>query len=438
MKGYKFATRVIIYSVIFVFTILLVSFIFYRPPWTTLLSTTQILPLSILLVFLIVLADKFPIIYYTREKGAAEVTVSFALNFLVAFLFPPVLAMAITSIGSTLADIFSKKELHKIFFNASMIGSATGITSFIFRQFYNARLPMTDAHNLLILIIASIFYMLFETTSLFSLLASSTGANFIKFWYYNTKREALALALVSLFPLGIIMIYFFTTNPWMNFFLLPTFVAIYFALRRETEIQEETKETLDFLATVVDNKIPDTFNHSKRVAHYAEEICYRLQLNEDDINIIIEAAKMHDIGKIAIPDNILFKKEALLEEDFEVIKEHTIKGEQIVNNLSQFNIGSKIIRHHHEKYDGTGYPDHLKGNDIPLGSRIIAVADAFDAMTTFHLYTTPKSVEEALYEIEINKGSQFDPHIAEAFSCIVKDNYEEIESTLKSALQENN
>lgn len=435
MKNYKISTKLIIYSIIVIFVILLISFLFYKPPLKAPLNQNEVISLSILFVVLIIAADKFPIKYYgSKGEGGAEVTVSFALNFSVAFLFNPVLAMAITFVGSTIADALSKKQLYKILFNASMIGLAAGGTSFLFKEFYNANMPLTSIHNLSILIVASILYMLFESIVLFSLLASLTGANFVEFWHYNMKKEALAL--LSLFPLGMIMIYFFTTNPWMNIFLAPTFIAIYFALRRETEIQEETKETLAFLASVVDDKIPDTFNHSKRVADYARQICYKLKLNEEEINIIIEAARMHDIGKIAIPDNILFKRGKLTKEEYDIIKEHAAKGEQIVNKLSQFKKGANIIRHHHERFDGTGYPDNLKGDDIPLGSRIIAIADAFDAMTTFRLYSTPKTIEDALHEVEVNKGTQFDPDIADVFIQMVLDNYEEVKASITDFSQE--
>ena len=243
MKNYKISTKLIIYSIIVIFVILLISFLFYKPPLKAPLNQNEVISLSILFVVLIIAADKFPIKYYgSKGEGGAEVTVSFALNFSVAFLFNPVLAMAITFVGSTIADALSKKQLYKILFNASMIGLAAGGTSFLFKEFYNANMPLTSIHNLSILIVASILYMLFESIVLFSLLASLTGANFVEFWHYNMKKEALAL--LSLFPLGMIMIYFFTTNPWMNIFLAPTFIAIYFALRRETEIQEETKMRL--------------------------------------------------------------------------------------------------------------------------------------------------------------------------------------------------
>ena len=395
----------------------------------------EIVPLSLLLILLIIVVDKFPIKYYSsKNQGGAELTVSFAINFSVAFLFSPFQAFVICFIGSTLADILSKKEFYKILFNGAMIGSATGITSLIFREFYNLKLPLTNFHNVIILIFASIFYVLFETIILFGLLSTLTGASFVRFWHYNMKK--ISLALLSLFPLGIIIIYFFTTNSWMNLLLIPTFVAIYFALKREKEIQEETKETLAFLASVVDNKIPDTFNHSKRVAYYVESICHKLKLEEEDVSVIVEAARMHDIGKIAIPDNILFKRVKLTKEEYDIIKEHAAKGEQIVNKLSQFKKGANIIRHHHERFDGTGYPDNLKGDDIPLGSRIIAIADAFDAMTTFRLYSTPKTIEDALHELEANKGTQFDPDIADVFIQMVLDNYEEVKASITDFSQE--
>jgi putative nucleotidyltransferase with HDIG domain len=423
-------------SFVLIFSLLLFAlFFFYRSSWETVLGENEVIPLSLLFVLLIILVDKFPIKYYSsRNQGGAEITVSFALNFTVAFIFSPFQALVISFIGSTLADILDRKEPHKIIFNASMIGTATGITSLIFRNFYNLGSSLTNIHNLLILIFASVFYILFETVILFGLLSTLTGANFVRFWRYNMKK--ISLALLSLFPLGIIMIYFFTTNIWMNLFLLPTFVAIYFALRREKEIQDETTETLAFLASVVDNKIPDTFDHSKRVAYYVETICHKLKLEEEDVSVIIEAARMHDIGKIAIPENILFKRGKLTKEEYNIIKEHAIEGEQIVNKLSQFRRGATIIRHHHERFDGTGYPDNLKGNDIPLGSRIIAIADAFDAMTTFRLYSTPRTIEDALHEVEVNKGTQFDPEIADVFIQIVRENYEEIKSSITDLSRE--
>jgi len=436
MEKYKPSTRIIITFVVFLFLLLFIVFGFYELQWETPLSNGEVTPLAIIFILLIIISDKFPIRYYytSENKSGAEVTVSFALNFSIAFLFPPMWAMLITFLGSSLADFFGKKELHKALFNASMIGLATGGTSFIFRRFYNLILPLTNPHNLLILIIASIFYIFVESFFLYGLLATLTGASFVRFWYYNMKK--ISLALLSLFPLGIIIIYFFTTNSWMNLFLVPTFVAIYFALKREKEIQEETKETIAFLASVVDNKIPDTFNHSKRVAYYVRNICYKLKLEEEDASVIVEAARMHDIGKIAIPDNILFKRGKLTKEEYEIIKEHAAKGEQIVNKLSQFKKGANIIRHHHERFDGTGYPDNLKGNDIPLGSRIIAIADAFDAMTTFRLYSTPRTIEDALHEVEVNKGTQFDPDIADVFIQMVLDNYEEVKASITDFSQE--
>jgi len=158
-----------------------------------------------------------------------------------------------------------------------------------------------------------------------------------------------------------------------------------------------------------------TKGHSERVTHYAVNIAKELKLPEGQQELIRYACQLHDIGKVGVRDSILHKLEKLTNEEWEEIKLHPTISANILKPLGFLDGGIPIIQHHHERYDGSGYPEGLKIDSIPLGARIIAVADAFDAMTSERPYRKAKSKDEAIAELKKNTGSQFDPIIVKAF-----------------------
>ena len=175
------------------------------------------------------------------------------------------------------------------------------------------------------------------------------------------------------------------------------------------------------LAAAIDARDPYTHGHTERVTNYciaiAKELCGIPEMgNYKNFRETLQiAALLHDIGKIGIPDHILNKHGRLAPEEYEEIKKHSIIGATILHPIKELGDVAREIRHHQECYDGSGYPDGIKGNTIPLVARIISVADAFDAMTTNRPYRAKKSVEEALFELKRCSGSQFDPVIVSAF-----------------------
>jgi len=156
-----------------------------------------------------------------------------------------------------------------------------------------------------------------------------------------------------------------------------------------------------------------TYNHSKSVAFLCVKMAEILGLDEQIRGSIFLEGLLHDIGKIGISDAIIKKSAALSPDEYDIIKEHPVIGERILSGIPGFDEIGNIIKHHHEKYDGSGYPDGLSGEGIPLESRIITVADSFDAMTT-RGYTNIKNNKNAIYEIKNCVGSQFDFEIAES------------------------
>jgi HD-GYP domain-containing protein (c-di-GMP phosphodiesterase class II) len=173
--------------------------------------------------------------------------------------------------------------------------------------------------------------------------------------------------------------------------------------------------TVKALARAIEVKDPFTYGHSERVTEYALAIAKRIGLSEAEIQNIKYAAALHDIGKIGIAPKILEKTEPLSEEELVHVKAHAQLGDSIIEPVAFLKAPRLIIMHHHERYDGNGYPDGIAGEDIPLGSRILAVADSFEAMMSDRPYRKALRMEDAVKELETNSGTQFDPTVVRVF-----------------------
>ncbi|SJZ40483.1 HD-GYP domain-containing protein [Selenihalanaerobacter shriftii] len=180
-------------------------------------------------------------------------------------------------------------------------------------------------------------------------------------------------------------------------------------------------ELIDILITTLNVRNQNTFGHSWRVAKISTMIAESLELNSEEIEEIHIAAHLHDIGKIGIPDNILNKPGKLTAKEVEQIQDHPKIGYDILTKVSILENISSLVLYHHERFDGLGYPEGLKGKDIPLASRIITVADAFDAMTSDRPYRQALDYEYAFEEINNHISEQFCPTVVQAFNQIKND-----------------
>ncbi|MEG6520989.1 HD domain-containing phosphohydrolase [Desulfotomaculum sp. 1211_IL3151] len=181
-------------------------------------------------------------------------------------------------------------------------------------------------------------------------------------------------------------------------------------------------ETIAALVTAIDAKDKYTRNHSKNVSRVAVALAQELKLSTQEIQTIEYGALLHDIGKIGIPEAILNKNGKLAQEEYEIIKSHPVIGVTILQPVDFLQSTSAIIRHHHERIDGRGYPNGLIGEDIPFEARIVSIADAWDAMTSDRSYRKGMSKEQALWELQNNTGSQFDAYMVKAFVSMHKQN----------------
>ena len=192
--------------------------------------------------------------------------------------------------------------------------------------------------------------------------------------------------------------------------------------KRRKQMETMSLQMMQTLSTTIEAKDEYTRGHSHRVAEYAALIAEELGWDKKEIKNLKNAAHLHDIGKICIPDNILNKPTRLTEEEFQVIKEHTVIGAEILKNITLISHVKEVARSHHERYDGMGYPDGLKGEEIPLYARVITVADSYDAMKSRRIYRNPLDHQIIYNEIARNCGSQFDPQIAGVFLKMLNEN----------------
>lgn len=186
---------------------------------------------------------------------------------------------------------------------------------------------------------------------------------------------------------------------------------------RNEEILLRERETIICLAKAAEYRDPETGAHILRMAHYSKHIARYMGLATEEQDILLDAAPMHDVGKVGIADLILLKPGKLNETEFAIMKEHAVIGYKILNESTSdiLKVAAEIAWTHHEKYDGTGYPRQLKKDEIPLFGRIVAVADVFDALTSERPYKKAWSVEQATQYVKDNSGSHFDPACVEAF-----------------------
>lgn len=184
------------------------------------------------------------------------------------------------------------------------------------------------------------------------------------------------------------------------------------------DLAKANEETLGGLVSALDLRERNTRLHSQRVKEYTLLLADRFGVAEATKKAIGFGALLHDVGKIAVPDRILLKPEGLTQEEWSVMHAHPLTGYGIVKRFGFLHEAAKIVRAHHERYDGSGYPQGLKGDEIPLGARLFAVADVYDALTSERPYHLPVSHDEALSEIRMQSGSHFDQKVVAAFESI--------------------
>jgi putative nucleotidyltransferase with HDIG domain len=260
---------------------------------------------------------------------------------------------------------------------------------------------------------------------LYSLIMIFLGIVFSNVWQGIFNSFLVTLCRYSFAPEGFPNIEI-TLFQWFSYFAI--WFAVSSLIKRNIEQEENLIRLTTALANTLDSRDKYTAFHSINVAKYSELIAREMRLSEKFCNNVRLGALLHDIGKIGIPENILNKTDKLTTEEYEIIKTHPLIGYQMVKHISIFEKNGVLdaILYHHERENGSGYPKGLKGENIPIIAKIIAVADSFDAMTSNRVYRKEKSFSFAVNEIYKNRGNHYDPEVVDGFCRVINQQGESI------------
>ena len=356
---------------------------------------------------------------------AGSITIGFPIDFIIILVYGPALAMLISAISAIISELLGKKtSWYKIIFNASQYALSVGIAGLTyqyvggvvgFQNFFKYFFPAA---------ICAFVYCLINLILVTMVISLDQGDRIKDVWRINFK--GILPTYLSEAPIGFLMaiVYVDVGIIGILLFFLPLFLA-----RRSFELYTKMRkvylDTIRALAAAIDAKDPYTKGHSERVAKTSVALAQELNLSDRDIENIEYTALLHDIGKIGIADSILGKKSSLTSQEFDKIKEHTIMGANIIEPVDFLKNSYWAIYHHHEKYNGQGYPDGIKSEDIPILARIIAVADAYDAMGSDRPYRKKLDKDKILKELKEQSGKQFDPKVVKVLISVIDREREE-------------
>ena len=374
-----------------------------------------------LLVAAIAASSSFPVHMPPKSKITTETTAIFAT----LLLFPPPAAMAIAALGKFISyQIFLRNKWGHTLFEVAQTMLYTGLGGFTFHNLISE--PLTSVINapsgLLTLVGVALILHAANAFLVAGVVALQTQRSIIRVWVtYNSHDLPQHAALYVMGPLAALVA---QISAWALCLMVIPVALIYISFRNNSLLRFQTKEAVEALADTIDMRDPYTFQHSQRVARYARELAVKMGLSEDMVDTIESAARVHDLGKVGIDTSVLSKPAALSESDWEKMRKHPEIGASIVGRFPFFHSGQELILHHHERYDGQGYPKGVDNSSIPIGAKIIAVADAFDAMTSDRPYRRALPLTTVLRELERYKGIQWDPQVTEALTGIIRQDLE--------------
>lgn len=331
-------------------------------------------------------------------------------------LFGPFLAMLLAG-GSIIASSFVRSgRWYNRAFNASVNGLGAGLAATVFALLAGGDLSVS-AHPFAVAAAAVVLYLT-RATLVDVVVALQLRRDPVSAWWRIHRRD-MPYAF-ALFVLGALAAITTAIGAWTVLLFAVPIGFVFLAMREAARIREHTRLAIYELADLVDQRDPYTHGHSQRVAVYAEQLARRLRLSTTQIDLIREAARMHDVGKISTPDHVLNKPGPLTRDELRAMHAHAEDGGKLLARLPDFWEGAALVRSHHERYDRTGYPRGLGDLEIPLEAQVIAVADAYDAMATDRPYRMALSWSEIRREFANGRGSQWRPDVVDAMAAMIE------------------
>jgi HD-GYP domain-containing protein (c-di-GMP phosphodiesterase class II) len=378
-----------------------------RRAWTIQAPSWEQLLLSLGFAVIIAFAYRNPL----RVARQLNVQVETAALFAALLIFKPPLASLIAMVGVVVPLVVARRIWLEILFNTSQTGLYVAVAGAVY-HLITASSPLPGSVNIVVAVVmAAVSSYLGNTLLVATAVGLQLDMHPIGVWLANWRYDISEHA--ALYLLGMLTALVVHHYSWALLLTVLPLGIVYISLQRSVHLRLQTKEALEALADVVDMRDPYTFAHSKRVAEYAYELAKAMKLPPQEVELIASAARVHDLGKVGITEAVLNKPGRLDEQQWEQMRQHSHKGAQIVGRFPYYTDGRELILHHHERMDGRGYPDGVGGEQLSIGARIIAVADALDAMTTDRPYRKTLPLDVVLGEFKKGSGSQWDARVVE-------------------------
>jgi putative nucleotidyltransferase with HDIG domain len=374
----------------------------------------QLAPAALLFAIAAGLAERVQVrLGSARPEGQYFYSLSCTVLVAVILLFPLPWAATIAATGSALGGL-SRRQRHplKLLFNLSNLALSVAAASAVWTVGGRGS-GLASPLSIPWIALAVLAYFVVNTGLIAAMLAFVVDLPVMLVWRRGHRH--VLLAIMALLAAGVPVAGLWLAYPWMLVCLAIALLAVHRAMADRVKLETQTLESLFELADILDDRDKYTHGHSERVGRYAEQLAVQLGLSSDRAYLTFLAGRLHDIGKCATNNEVLLKRGSLDADEVDHMRRHPEVGSAMLAHFSLFSEVAGFVRGHHERWDGHGYPDRLIGEDIPLESRIIAVVDSYDAMTTTRPYRVALGHAEAIRRLQQGAGQQWDPKVVATF-----------------------
>ena len=369
-------------------------------------------------IILAVLAE----VYATRVPAYGwEISSSVAIYLAAIFILGPYLAVIMVFVSSLLSELFlrwnaqpgsRRTSLVPIVFNVSQLVVTVSAAGLLLLLFDRPALPLAVPFDYVLAIASFLIYMVLNISFVTGIVSLTEGKSFFHSAFESVRQ--FFVQYVVLCVSAVLLSVLRSLSVWHVLLALFPLTLVHISFRGYVKLQTEARKTFEQISRLLDERDHYTAVHSQQVAELAVQIAMEMGLPQNEIESIDVAARVHDIGKVAVPDSILLKPGPLSDEEWAIMKRHPVISAELIEGLEIYGAVVDTVRHEHERWDGSGYPDGLRGEEIPLMARIIAAADIHNALTTDRPYRKAFSAERTIGIIDEMSGTDLDPDVADA------------------------
>ena len=314
-----------------------------------------------------------------------------------------------------------RRPWYKMLFNSMGSVVWTGFAAMAYQVLHDpTAMPLGSYQNVIAILAYAAVHFFLNSVMVSTILGLAQKLNPFHVWSANL--EGVLLQFATMAPLGVLIAATYRQTSFIGAMLLVLpLIVVYVSFRTLQHLREQTLKTVEALADAVDRRDAYTAQHSEVVAEYSRKLAIRMGVPLQEVEAIVLAARVHDLGKIAVPDAVLLKPGKLDADEWERMQEHPTIGADILGRLWLYRRSREFVLYHQERYDGQGSPAGIAGEAIPLGARIIAVVDAYQAMTSDRPYRRALPISVAIRQLTQGRGTQFDPEVVDAFMLLVQE-----------------